>query len=151
MAYQDQAEAYSRGRFGLNVMRWQDDAGLNLKPFEITLSGACLLQAYRAGIEDHFDDSEMVLFRTPQEARAKVADLLADPPRLEQTAAAGRAQSLAKHCWKHRAAEVTRVLLGEPSPTPQTSPTNAPAGNEATAPDTPPPPQSVECTAGMIN
>lgn len=106
LAYKEQATAYGRARFGLNVMRWQDDVGLNLKPFEITLSGACLLQSYRAGIEDLFDESEAVVFRTPQEGRRKVAELLADPARIERMAVAGRERSLKAHCWKHRAAEI---------------------------------------------
>ncbi|MCP4251493.1 MAG: glycosyltransferase family 1 protein [bacterium] len=112
VAYRDQAKAYSRGRFGLNVMRWQDDVGLNLKPFEVTLSGACLLQSYRVGIEAHFDESEIVVFDTPAQCRDRVAQLLADPQRLARRAVAGRARSLAQHCWKHRAGEITRVLIG---------------------------------------
>ncbi len=117
LSYQEQARAYSSGRFGLNVMRWQDDLGLNLKPFEITLSGVCLLQSYRLGIEEHFDDQEIVSFRTPQQCRARVEELLADPRRRERIATAGRARSLRQHCWRHRAAEVARVLAGTPSPT----------------------------------
>ena|GEM_PF-1186936 len=110
LPHEEQARAYSRSRFGLNVMRWQDDVGLNLKPFEITLSGACLLQSYRVGIEALFDESQIVVFRTPQECRAKVAELLAKAQRIAQMAAAGRARALAQHCWKHRAAEVTGAL-----------------------------------------
>src|SRR5262249_22651970 len=48
--WEDQAEAYSRGSIGLNVMRWQDDMGLNMKPYEITASGAVCLCARRAGL-----------------------------------------------------------------------------------------------------
>ncbi|UCE62097.1 MAG: sulfotransferase [Phycisphaerales bacterium] len=110
LEYKDQSLAYSRSRFGLNVMRWQDDLGLNLKPFEITLSGTCLLQAYRVGIEDHFTDAEAVAFNTPQECREKVADLLTHPDRIEQIARVGRERSLRHHCWKHRAAAVIGAL-----------------------------------------
>ena len=110
LPYREQCRAYGRGRFGLNVMRWQDDVGLNLKPFEVTLSGACLLQSYRVGIESLFGEGEAVVFRSPQECRRKVADLLAIPGRIEQIAAAGRARSLAEHCWKHRAAEVVAAI-----------------------------------------
>jgi hypothetical protein len=116
IGYADQAKAYSRSWFGLNVMRWQDEHGLNLKPFEITLSGAGLLQSYRVGLDQHFDDSEMVVFRTPGECRRKVAALLQDPDRLQDIAAAGHARSLRQHCWKHRADAVIRALSGEAPP-----------------------------------
>ncbi len=109
-AYTDQSLAYNRARFGLNVMRWQDDVGLNLKPYEITLSGTCLLQAYRVGIEDHFDDNEAVVFHTPSDCRKRVSDLLSQPRRIEQMAVAGRARSMAGNCWKHRAETVTQFL-----------------------------------------
>ncbi len=113
LPYTDQSKAYGRGWFGLNVMRWQDDVGLNLKPFEITLSGTCLLQSYRVGIEHHFDNSQAVVFRTPQECRRTVTEMLKCPGDIEQMAAAGRARSLSQHCWKHRAAAITEVLFGE--------------------------------------
>lgn len=125
--YTDQAKAFSKSHFGLNVMRWQDDVGLNLKPFEITLSGACLLQGHRRGIENLFTESEAVVFRTPQECREKVTELLADPPHIERIAAAGRERSLREHCWKHRAAEIMRVFSSS-QPTPA-EPKNADAQN----------------------
>ncbi|MCP4594316.1 MAG: glycosyltransferase [bacterium] len=117
LPYDDQAKAYSRGWFGLNVMRWQDDIGVNLKPFEITLSGACLLQSYRAGIDSLFDSSQIVVFRTPQECRQRVTALLEDRPRMEQMAASARARSLAQHGWKHRAEALTRTLTRRPDGT----------------------------------
>ncbi|MFH1419646.1 MAG: sulfotransferase [Planctomycetota bacterium] len=113
LPYGDQSKAYGRGWFGLNVMRWQDDVGLNLKPFEITLSGTCLLQSYRVGMEQHFDDSQAVVFRTPQECRRTVAKLLKNTDGIDRMAAAGRARSLSQHCWKHRAAEITQALFGK--------------------------------------
>ncbi|MCG8405865.1 MAG: sulfotransferase [Phycisphaerales bacterium] len=110
LKYEDQAKAYSRSRFGLNVMRWQDDIGLNLKPFEITLSGACLLQSYRVGIEEMFDDSQIVVFDTPKACRENVERLLHAPDELKRRAAAGRARSLSTHCWKHRAEAIIGTL-----------------------------------------
>jgi hypothetical protein len=111
LPYDEQCAAYGRSRFGLNVMRWQDDVGLNLMPFEITLSGACLLQAYRVGVEEHFGESEAIVFNSPQECRGRVADLLTEPERILRIAEAGRERSLLQHCWHHRAADVTRIML----------------------------------------
>ena len=110
LPYTEQSAAYSRSWFGLNVMRWQDDVGLNLKPFEITLSGAALLQGYRSGIEKYFDASQAVVFRTPQEARARVSRLLADSDEVRRIAVAGRTRSLAQHTWKHRIEALTKLF-----------------------------------------
>jgi hypothetical protein len=110
LPYHQQSAAYGRGWFGLNVMRWQDDIGLNLKPFEITLSGTCLLQAYRVGIDDHFGPSEAVVFHTPQECRARVESMLAHKQEITEIAEAGHARSIRQHCWRHRAEKITPIL-----------------------------------------
>lgn len=108
--YDEQSKAYNSACFGLNVMRWQDDHGLNLKPFEITLSGTALLQEYRVGIENAFNDSEAVVFKTPTECRDKLDSLLSCPEKIQEIAEKGRQRSLSEHCWKHRAAKVMEVF-----------------------------------------
>lgn len=101
---------YSRSMFGLNAMRWQDDEGLNLKPFEITLSGACLLQSYRGGIEELFAEDECVVFRSLPECRSKVTRLLEAPDALRIMTEKGRDRSLKDHCWKNRAEAVLQII-----------------------------------------
>jgi spore maturation protein CgeB len=108
--YDEQSKAYNSAYFGLNVMRWQDDHGLNLKPFEITLSGTALLQEYRVGIDEAFNDNEAVIFQTPAECRNKVDRLLSQPESLQAIAENGYKRSLSEHCWKHRAAKVMEVF-----------------------------------------
>lgn len=101
--YRRQSHAYARARFALNVMRWQDDAGLNSKIFEITAAGCGCLQSYREGVAELFDvGREIVVFRTPAEARDLLADLLRDTGRQSDLIAAGRARTLAEHTWAHR-------------------------------------------------
>lgn len=100
LSWPDQAAAYSRARLGLNVMRWQDDAGLNVKPYEITASGAACLCAQRAGIEDVFEPGrEVAVFEGPAQAARLAGQLLADPYRLDEMARAGRARTLRDHTW----------------------------------------------------
>jgi len=38
--YEQQASFYSRGQIGLSVMRWQDEEGLHIKPYEITAAAS---------------------------------------------------------------------------------------------------------------
>jgi spore maturation protein CgeB len=107
----EQARVYSRGRLGLSVMRWQDDVGLHLKPFEITASGAACLCHHRVGVDDLWvDGEEIVTFRALPEARQKVEALLRDPARLGAIADAGRVRTLSCHTWAARMEELIRSV-----------------------------------------
>ncbi len=106
--YHQQSDVYSRGHFGLNIMRWQDDCGMNLKPFEITLSGVCLLQAERPCIRHFFNKSEIVTYNTLTECKTKTEQLLKNQDKMKKMAVDGRKTSLKKNCWEHRAAEVIK-------------------------------------------
>jgi glycosyltransferase involved in cell wall biosynthesis len=112
LAYEDQAKAYSRGRLGLNVGRWQDDAGMNLKPLEITASGAVCLCAWRNGFDDLFiEGEEAASFRTPRDAAERTREILDSPPRLLTVAAAGRARILRDHTWERWAGAITAATI----------------------------------------
>ncbi len=103
----EQAAVYSRARLGLSVMRWQDDVGVNLKPFEITASGAAALVGRRVGLEDLWaEDEEIVVFSDPGEALTKARRLLDEPERLERIAATGRARTLRDHTWRLRCGQI---------------------------------------------
>lgn len=98
--YEGQSRIYSRGKIGLSVMRWQDEGGYHVKPFEITASGVACVAAHREGTEQLFEEGrEIVTFRTLGEARRKIRELLDDPDRLQAVAEAGRARTLQEHTW----------------------------------------------------
>jgi hypothetical protein len=99
-AYNDQARLYNQGRIGLSVMRWEDEAGYHLKPYEITASGVACVAQERPGTDHLFeDDREIVRFRTPAEARRKIRNLLDHPSKLAALAEAGHARTLQSHTW----------------------------------------------------
>ncbi|MCH8209823.1 MAG: glycosyltransferase family 1 protein [Planctomycetes bacterium] len=101
--YERQSEVYAKGRFALNVMRWQDDIGVNSKVFEITACGAACLQAYRGGIDELFEvGKEILVFKTPGEARQQLSEALSSPSRVEELAEAGRSRTLRDHTWAKR-------------------------------------------------
>ncbi len=121
--YHEQSEVYARAHFALNVMRWQDDCSLNSKIFEVTAARCGCLQAYRSGVEEAFDDgSEILVFRTPGEAREKLADILASPDRREALIDAGHRRTLADHTWVNRMQIVVDALKEKQRPA-----TNQPA------------------------
>jgi len=107
LPYEEQSLAYARGRLGLNVMRCQDDQGVNLKPMEIAASGRVCLMRDRPGIEDLFDpDREIVTFDGPGDALEKASRVLGDCALREQMARAAHDRVLADHTWSVRADEL---------------------------------------------
>jgi glycosyltransferase involved in cell wall biosynthesis len=107
VATEDQARHYNQGRLGLSVMRWEDEAGYHLKPFEITASGVACIAQNRPGTEHLFEDGrEIVCFSKLSEARRKIRDLLDNPSKLAAIAEAGRARTLNDHTWANWANEM---------------------------------------------
>lgn len=105
--HDQQSRMYSRAAVGLNVMRWQDDHGLNLKSFEITASGAACLVSRRGGLSDLFDESrEVAAFDSPGHAALLLRDLLESPQRLAVIAAAGYERTQRDHTWSRWASDL---------------------------------------------
>jgi hypothetical protein len=112
LKYTDMSRAYARGRIGLNAMRWQDDVGLNLKPYEITASGTALLCDRREGLGSAFEiGRECEAFSSPAEALEKARGLLSDPAGRRAMAEAGRARTLRDHTWTSVASELCTWLM----------------------------------------
>lgn len=109
--YKQQRLAYARGRIGLNVMRWQDDRGSNIKPLEISACNRPCLMARRHGLEPLLrEDHEIVLFDTPGHALEQASSLLADPARADRIASAAHARTMREHTWTARAATMLAAL-----------------------------------------
>jgi hypothetical protein len=105
--YEDQARIYNQAKIGLSVMRWEDEAGFHLKPFEITASGIACVAQHRPETEHLFAEHELVRFRTLPEARLKIRELLDNPEKLTALANAGRARTLRDHTWARWATDLT--------------------------------------------
>jgi hypothetical protein len=109
--YAEQAKQYSRASVGLSVMRWQDEAGLHIKPYEITASGAACIAQHRSGLDAQWAiGSEVETFVSLPELRRKVHHLVSDASVCEAMARAGRARTLRDHTWSRRAAVLTGVI-----------------------------------------
>lgn len=107
VGYQEMARTYALGRVGLNVMRWQDDTGLNLKPLEITASGVACVCERRAGLDDLFEvGAEIAAFDGPAEAAEEVSRLLGDDAARAAMGEAGLARTRRDHTWAAWAADV---------------------------------------------
>lgn len=112
LEYERMSSAYCRGRVGLNVMRWQDDAGLNLKPLEIAASGVAVLGTRRTGSDQVLcGGRELTMFDGPTSAAAELDLLLGDEARRSsvRNAAFHRVQS--EHRWEDRATTINQRAL----------------------------------------
>lgn len=114
LKWEEQPLAYARGRLGLNIMRWQDDAGLNVKPYEITGSGVGCLCAHRTGVERLFDlGREILTFEGPAAAAEVAGKALSDAGRLARIAEAGCARTHRDHTWTAVAQRLVAGVIGK--------------------------------------
>ncbi len=113
LAYDQMSAAYARGRVGLNVMRWQDDAGINLKPLEIVASGVACASVRRVGLDGVLQPTtEVDIFDGPSGALACVDHLLSDASRREALARRARDRVEREHTWASRARSLTDLVSG---------------------------------------
>lgn len=111
VGYREMSDAYAAGKLGLNVMRWQDEVGLNLKALEISASGRACLCERRAGLSDAFEPgAEVADFGSPAEAVELARALVGDDARRERMAGAALARVRAQHTWGHWARDVVRFV-----------------------------------------
>lgn len=74
-----------------------------LRDFEAALAGACLLTQETEDSEMLFSSgTEVMRYRTPEEAAEKAKFLLVRPRVRKQLRAAARKRALAEHTWQHR-------------------------------------------------
>jgi spore maturation protein CgeB len=101
----------ARARVALCPSRWQDDAGLGTRPFEIAASGMAGVIQRRSGLEKFFEpEQEFVYFDTPVEAAAGIRALLDQPERRKSMGTNARVRILKDHTWKHRAQAITPAI-----------------------------------------
>lgn len=98
-----QSAYYAQGRCGLSVMRWQDDVGVHIKPYEISAVGVACVAMRRPGLSELFRDGEEILiFDTlPQAARA-IERLQRETGLRERISAAALDRVKRTHTWAHR-------------------------------------------------
>jgi len=98
----EMAEVYSRARIVINASLAND---LNMRVFEALSCGALLITNHLEdnGQEELFQDRvHLVEYRTPEEALELIAYYLAHEEERERIAAAGHAEVIAKHTYRHR-------------------------------------------------
>ena len=78
--------------------RHTEDSACNMRLFEVTGVGCCLLTDYKSDIHKIFEpDSEIVTYSSPEEAISKAKYLMAEPKSAQEIALAGQKRTLSDY------------------------------------------------------
>jgi hypothetical protein len=84
--------------------------------YDALACGALVVSDHLDEIPRRFGDA-VVTYRTPEDLRASVARLLADPAERGERAARGRAEVLARHTFRHRVDALLAAVAAQRAPT----------------------------------
>lgn len=84
----------------------------NMRLFEATGAGACLLTDWQEDLGNYFEpDVEVATFRNADELVAKARFLIENPDERARIAEAGRARTMREHLFSHRVSRLEKILL----------------------------------------
>ena len=108
-------KALSKSKIGFNSHGGvAGDYAANVRLFEVTGVGSCLLTDHKKNINDFFEsDKEIVTYNSADECIAKVNWLLSHPNELRQIAVAGQKRTLRDHTFERRAGELHEIISKE--------------------------------------
>jgi spore maturation protein CgeB len=93
----------ARGKIVFDIVAGWDEEGLTAKTFELAACGNAMIHNDCVGLSDAFEpEKEMLIFRSPLQAKQAVQRLLDDEPLRKQIGNAARNRILAQHTWAHR-------------------------------------------------
>ena len=108
-------KALARSKIGFNSHGGiAGDYAANVRLFEVTGVGSCLLTDHKKNMTDFFEpDKEVVTYRSSEECIEKVNWLLSHPNELKEIAIAGQKRTLRDHTFEKRAGELHEIISGE--------------------------------------
>jgi spore maturation protein CgeB len=86
----------------------------NMRLFEATGVGSCLLTDWKTNMEDYFEDGkEVVTYKTVEECVEKAKWLLRNPEEARKIGTAGQKRTLRDHTFTARASELVMIITNE--------------------------------------
>lgn len=83
----------------------------NMRLFEATGVGSCLLTDYKDDLKDLFDlDNEVVVYKSKEECIEKANWLIQNPEKAKAIGEAGQKRALSAHTYQHRAEQMIRIF-----------------------------------------
>lgn len=97
----------------LNLHRVEDADIGNVRCYEVTGLGSCLVTDRGRELKEFFDvENDIVTFETPEECVEKVKYLLKHPEEIERISKNGQQKTLSLHLPKHRAVAIAKRIRG---------------------------------------
>lgn len=113
---EEMLEIYRQSKIVVNIdlMLGVEGTGVNLRPFEVTASGAMLLNHDdRKDIFNLFEEGkEFISFQGPEDVRQKAEYFLNHPQELEAVARAGFEKTKKEHTYLQRIKQVMQIIYG---------------------------------------
>jgi spore maturation protein CgeB len=108
-------KALSKSKIGFNSHGGvAGEYAANVRLFEVTGVGSCLLTDHKKNINDFFEPGkEVVTYRSSDECVEKVNWLLSHPNELKQISIAGQKRTLKDHTFERRAEELNEIISKE--------------------------------------
>ena len=82
----------------------------NMRLYEATGAGSCLLTDWKPDLANYFADDEVVAYKSIAEAKEKLSWLLNHPEEMKSIAAKGQKRTLKDHNFKNRAAIIDEAI-----------------------------------------
>jgi spore maturation protein CgeB len=108
-------KAISKSKIGFNSHGGvAGDYAANIRLFEVTGVGSCLLTDDKKNISDFFEpDKEIVTYKSPDACKEKINWLLSHPNEMKEIAIAGQKKTLKEHTFERRAESLNEIIKAE--------------------------------------
>lgn len=108
-------KAINKSKIGFNShAEVAGEYAANMRMFEVTGAGSCLLTDSKKNITDFFEpDKEVVVYDSPEDCREKVLWLMNNPAQRDEIAKAGQKRTLRDHNFTKRTEKLNNIILKE--------------------------------------
>lgn len=105
--------AVAKSKIGLNIHGGVAGSyAANIRLFEITGAGACLITDWKKNIDQFFNvDEEIITYKSIDECAEKIAYLLSHDEERKMIAEAGRKRTLNEHTFQRRAQQLNEIII----------------------------------------
>ena len=102
---------YFKADINFNWTHPQMPEGMNQRVFDVPATGSFLLTDYRRALEEIFDlETDIAVYRSPEEAADKVRYFLKHPNKRKEMSVRARRKILAHHTYRHRIDEILTIM-----------------------------------------
>lgn len=111
----DMLKEMQKSKIGLNShIDCAEQCAGNMRMFEVTGVGSCLLTDYKNNIKELFEpDKEIITYKSADEAEEKIKWLLNNQDKLQEISLAGQEKTIKFHNYSNRAKQLNAIIKSE--------------------------------------